>query len=129
MLKSLSSRKLPAQQSPLQPNFDWQRLNQLADEDPGFAIELLAMFLKDTESSLRGLERAIAIQSLQAIADTAHTIRGASANVGAISVSTVAIQLEEAAGSGDMTEVTRLLHLLHEQCNKLRAELSAKQIA
>lgn len=120
MLKSLSS---------IQTNFDWQRLNQLADEDPDFAVELLSMFLKDTESSLLLLERAISAQSFQSIEDVSHAIRGASANVGAIAISEVAVQLEEAACCKDIRAVNRLLQLLYEQCTQLRAELSTKQMA
>ena len=117
MLKSLSS---------IQPGFDWQRLDQLAGEDADFAVELLAMFLKDAESSLSILERSISTGSLQAIEDTAHTLRGSSANVGAIALSTMAMQLEEAARSGEMTKACSLLQQLCDRRKMLQAELSTR---
>ena len=117
MLKSLSS---------IQPDFDWQRLNQLAGEDAGFAVELLAMFLKDCESSLATLNRAVTARSLQAIEETAHALRGASANVGAIAMSTTAVQLEEEARNGELSEADSLLQLLDDQRKLLQAELQAK---
>ena len=117
MLKSLSS---------IQPDFDWQRLNQLAGEDPDFAIELLAMFLKDAEGSLVGLEQAVEQRSLQAIEDVAHALRGASANVGASAMSALAVQLEDIAHCGKINQVQGLLQLLYDHCKMLRAELTAR---
>lgn len=85
------------------PDFDWQRLKQLADEDTDFEAELLALFLQDAERSLKDLERAIASRRLQAIEDIAHSLRGASANVGASALALVASQLEQVARSGQLT--------------------------
>ncbi len=82
MLKGLPS---------VQPDFDWQRLDQLADEDPDFAAELLAMFLQDAEESLTNLDQAVERRSLQTIGDIAHALRGASANVGAGAISAIAM--------------------------------------
>lgn len=112
--------------SSVQPAFDWQRLNQLAGEDTDFAVELLAMFLKDAESSLAVLDRAISMRSLQDVEDTAHTLRGSSANVGAIALSTIAMQLEETARDGDTAKAHSLLQLLDEHCQILQAELTAQ---
>lgn len=68
---------------PTTPDFDWQQLRQLADEDTDFEAELLEMFLQDAERSLRDLDLAIASRRIQAIEDIAHSLHGASANVGA----------------------------------------------
>ena len=115
MLKSLSS---------IQLGFDWQRLNQLAGEDPDFATELLAMFLQDAEESLARLDRAIEQRSLQAVEDLAHTLKGASANVGAGAILAVATQLEDTARCGEIGKARALLGLLGEHCEALRAELA-----
>ena len=117
MLKGLSS---------IQPDFDWQRLNQLADEDPDFATELLAMFLKDAESSLAKIDRAVEQRSHQIVEDVAHALRGASANVGANTMAAVAMRLEDIAGCAELSEAQGLLQLLYDQCKMLRTEITDK---
>lgn len=116
MLKSLSS---------VQPGFDWEQLNQLAGEDRGFAIELLAMFLKDTERHLAALDRAVANHSLQEVEDVAHTLKGASANVGAITMSELATQMEKAACAEDISKVSCLRRLFAFQYELLHSELAS----
>ena len=110
----------------IQPGFDWQRLHQLADEDPDFATELLAIFLKDAGESLARLDQAIEQRSLQAVEDLAHRLRGASANVGASEMSAVAMKLEDTARCGETSKARELLRLLYEHCKALRSELTAR---
>ncbi len=105
------------------PDFDWQQLKQLAGEDAAFEAELLEMFLKDAEISLRELELAIASHSLQTIEDIAHSLRGASANVGACALALVARQLEHSARSGYLTDAQGLLQQLHMHCQRIRIHL------
>ena len=96
--------------------FDWQQLSQLAGEDREFEAELMAIFLQDAEHSLKQLEQAIASQSMQTIEEVAHSLRGASANVGAIALSAVALQLELNARGGDITGAHTLLKQLNQHC-------------
>ncbi len=105
------------------PDFDWQQLKQLAGEDTDFEYELLEMFLKDAETSLRDLELAIARRSSQTIEEIAHSLRGASANVGACALALVARQLEHSARSGHLTEAHSLLQQLHNHCHRIRLHL------
>ena len=115
MLKSLS---------PIQPDFDWYRLHQLADNDRGFAVELLSMFLKDTERHLSTLKQAASTHSFKTIEDTAHAIKGASANVGATAMSQVAKQIEEAARLEEISQINQLLRSLKSHYQLVRTELA-----
>ncbi len=114
-----------------QPDFNWQQLRQLAGEDADFEAELLAIFLSDVESSLRQLEGAIAAQNIQNIVDIAHSLRGASINVGATALAQVAQQLEQIAGSGTgsgrVTGAQALLQALHSHCQSLRVQSQIRQ--
>ena len=112
-----------SQQTMLPAEFDWQQLRQLAGGDPEFEKELLTMFLDDAEASLRQLESAIASKSTTAIEDIGHSLRGASANVGASAMAAVARQLEQAAQKGKMTSASKLLQQLDTHCKKIRAQL------
>jgi HPt (histidine-containing phosphotransfer) domain-containing protein len=107
------------------PDFDWQQLKQLAGEDTAFEAELLEMFLKDAEISLRDLELAIASRSCQSIEEIAHSLRGASANVGACALALVAHQLEHSARRGHLSEAYSLLQQLHTHCQSIRIHLKS----
>lgn len=116
---------------PATPDFDWQQLRQLAGEDTDFEAELIEMFLQDAERSLRDLERAIAHRNLQAVEDIAHSLRGASANVGASALALVASQLEQIARNGQLTggltdthsEMQGLLQRIYAHCQRIRIHL------
>ncbi len=87
-----------------QLDFDWQQLRQLAGGDAGFELEPMAIFLEDTEESLKQLEQAIAAQNIPAIIDLAHTVRGSSANVGARALARAARKLEQVTHSSQLSD-------------------------
>ena len=111
--------------TPTSSDFDWHQLNQLAGEDPDFAIELLTIFLKDAQNSLASLEDAIAHQSTQAIEEAAHALRGASANVGANAIAQIAQQIELSARSGSVAQARERLQKLRDRIQTLRAKTIA----
>ena len=116
-----------AHYKPTTPDFDWQQLRQLAGEDADFETELLEMFVQDAERSLRELERAIASRHLQAVEDTAHSLHGASANVGACALASAASQLEQMARSGQLTrtltDTQGLLQQMRGHCQSIQTHL------
>lgn len=110
-------------QSASSVDFDWQQLRQLAGEDANFETELLTMFLHEAEKSLYQLEQAIAAQSVQAVENIAHSLRGASANVGAIAFAAVAFQLEQTARRGEIQGAHMLLQQLYQHYRRIRQHL------
>ena len=106
--------------------FDWQQLKQLAGEDAAFENELLQMFLQDARSSLEKLEKAIATRRIQAVEDTAHSLRGASANVGALALAATARRLEELARSGQLDEAKALLQVMNSHCERIQISLRSR---
>ena len=110
-------------QTSIQPDFDWQQLRQLAGEDADFETELLTMFLADADDSLQQLGAAIASEDIQATEDLAHSLRGASANVGAIALAQVASQIENLARNGEVTGTAELLGQLHYYCQNIQLQL------
>jgi HPt (histidine-containing phosphotransfer) domain-containing protein len=81
---------------------DWEHLQQIADYNPDFELELLQLFLVDSHTHLQDLEMAIAQQDIPSIEQAAHHLKGASASVGAESIRSLATQLEEQARAGHM---------------------------
>lgn len=76
-------------------DFDWIQLEQLAGGDKAFQKELLVLFLQDTQERIRQLGSEIAAKDAAAAEASAHYIKGASLNVGAATLATLAGQIEE----------------------------------
>ena len=106
--------------------FDWQQLKQLAGEDTAFEVELLEMFVSDARSSLEALKKAIAAFDVQAVENTAHALRGASANVGASALALSARQLEAIARSGHLTDADALLQVMGRHCESIQRHLRSR---
>ncbi|ESA32670.1 hpt domain-containing protein [Leptolyngbya sp. Heron Island J] len=103
-------------------NFDQEQLEQLAGGDKVFEKELLQMFVGDTENSLQQLATAINTDNQSAVQEVAHYIKGASANVGAVAMSSVAAQLETMAKTGNLgaaAQYLRQLQVLHQDVRRL----------
>ncbi|MBD2515368.1 response regulator [Nostoc sp. FACHB-973] len=76
---------------------DWERLHQLSENNPEFEIELLEIFVEDTQPRLDIIKMAIAAQDFEQIAREAHQIKGASANMGITTMHLAAENLEQLA--------------------------------
>ena len=106
------------------PNeFDWQQLRQLSGDDKEFEAELLAIFLDDARSSLRLLEGAIISKNVETIESVAHSLRGASANVGASAIANIAFELEHAAQAGETPNALKLVEQIDSYCQKIQVRL------
>lgn len=74
---------------------DLDHLNEISDNDPEFRDELISVYLSDTERLLGELSKAVESSRLDEIVAIAHSVRGASANVGAPLVEGAAFLLEQ----------------------------------
>lgn len=108
-------------------SFDWNQLHQLAGGDKDFEVELLDMFINDAESSVMQLSEAISTSNLAVVEDIAHYIKGASANVGALALSSVAAQLELQAKRGQLVQAPKLLGQLQRCCQDVRQAVMARR--
>jgi PAS domain S-box-containing protein len=84
-------------------------------QDRDLADEVIQVFLKDAPTKISGLEQAVALGETDTAKRLAHTLKGASANVGANALNRIARAAEEAAASGELEEVGRLLKPLQEE--------------
>jgi HPt (histidine-containing phosphotransfer) domain-containing protein len=88
-------------------------------------IELLELFVETTASNLDRLQSGLVAGDSGAVSEAAHTIKGASANLGLMEIAESAKGIEERArqnnleGAGDAAEIIR------GACEQLVAELSA----
>ncbi len=93
--------------------FDWSRLNHLSDdtEDEYTDIvgEILQMFLAETPLRIESANEALSSGNLEEVQRSAHSLRGASANLGADRLAELCGILEDFAGTGDTGEADRVL--------------------
>ena len=77
-------------------------LRSLDDGDGAVLGEIVEQFLTQTEGSRAEIERAIADGDGPAVERCAHTLRGASANIGAVGLASVCAQMEQRGRAGEL---------------------------
>ena len=100
----MSSQMLSVPPHALPPAIDAARLEEATGGDAEFCAELLDTFLEDATVRVEALALAIAEQRISTIIAESHTIKGASANVGADRMRDLASRIEAAARRGDSSQ-------------------------
>lgn len=103
------------------PIFDTEDLMGRIGHDEELACELMAMYLQDMPQLLDDLSQAVDSKNFEKIAITAHSIKGASANMGAPQVKEWAFCLEMAGKAGEAKD----LELLFFELNRSYSMFSA----
>ena len=104
-----SSLEVLADQDRVNPPIDWEHLHQMSDSSYEFELELLTIFVEDTQVHLKAVKTAIAESNFWEIEQAAHHIKGASANVGAKTMQVAAAQIEQQARQQKLEGSTQLL--------------------
>ncbi len=99
---------------------DWHQLDALCDGDEAFTLELLNLYTADTASQLPRLRAAIASADASALAQIAHYLKGASANIGATVLQSLAKQLETNGREGNLSGASSTYERFVEQFEQLR---------
>jgi PAS domain S-box-containing protein len=123
-----SANAAKSQRPPPGPR-DAQTLRELAElrppTDPPLVKELALVFLAQAPRTHRALEEAVEQGQLATAAALAHTLRGSSVTLGALTLSGWLEEIEQAAGEGDRAAVwgqlPRLRALFAEACAALQA--------
>jgi two-component system sensor histidine kinase/response regulator len=95
---------------------DWTALLESLDGDEGFARELVEAFVGTGDRELAAIAAAQCAGDDATMRESAHTLKGASANLRASAAIKAADQLEIAAGSGHSAQIPAL-------ANNLRIEI------
>lgn len=91
--------------------------------DANLAKLIVEQFLMDSESQLNELSDFITEGDLGMIRQRAHSVKGASANVGGEQFREIAQAIEVAASAQNLERTRQLLPLLNESYDELRREL------
>ncbi len=101
-----------------------ENLQSLADEtDPDFMIDLLQYYLQFAPKTLTGLEHAHALSDAQQLADLAHTLKGASSNIGAWEMTDLCKALEKHGRNQQLQEAGKLMPLLRQAFGNVKSEI------
>jgi len=92
------------------------------------AGELLGMLLKDLEAYRDKLQRALAEEKLETIAELAHTLAGGAAHCGALALNASAKALEDSAINGHSGQVPVHLDQMYREMERLSKSVESAQV-
>jgi HPt (histidine-containing phosphotransfer) domain-containing protein len=107
-------------------DIDWEQLHQISEDDPEFELELLTMLAEDVKVHIDELRQAVACRDMLAIGHEAHYIKGASANVGIISITAAAKKIEALATNQLLPDIIPIIEQMSIDLRHLETYLATK---
>jgi histidine phosphotransfer protein HptB len=114
------------ERGPEPPVVDWAALLESLDGDEGFARELVEAFIGTGDRELAAIAAALCTGDGARMRESAHTLKGASANLRAIAAITAAEELEEAVGGRESAQIPALAAKLKSEIERSIAYLRSK---
>jgi histidine phosphotransfer protein HptB len=102
-----------------------EHLRQLSEGDTEFELELLQVFVEDTQSHLDAAISAIAANDYKTLEREVHQIKGASGNVGAEAMQALALVLEQQAQKEELINPSDFIVQLKEYLNQVKAFMAS----
>jgi HPt (histidine-containing phosphotransfer) domain-containing protein len=111
------------------PILDQEAIDNLRALDPDggdtFLREIIGIFIEDTPLRIAEIDQSLAAGDTATFVRAAHTIKGASANVGAAALRAVAEQLEHRAKKDGLVDVTALVAEIKTEFASAKTALTA----
>jgi two-component system, sensor histidine kinase and response regulator len=108
-----------------EPAIDLAATLERLDGDRGLFDELVEVFRSECPKVMGEIRRALVVQDKERMERAAHTLKGSSANVGAIAVSQAAAEIENLAGAGNLSAVAEQFAVLQNEIERLFAEMDS----
>ncbi|GAB4841195.1 peroxiredoxin type-2 [Ancistrocladus abbreviatus] len=112
----------------------FNQLQKLADESrPKFVVEVVSLFLEDSEKLLNNLTKAIEqpVVNFKQVADYAHQFKGSSSSIGAQRIKNICISFKNYSETENLEGCLRCLHQVKQEFalfkNKLETLFSLEQ--
>lgn len=102
--------------------FDKEQALRVTGDDRSLVQELLQLFYEDYEQMLLQLRSAADENRTEEFTRTAHSLKGALANIGGMQASEQAAYLEKNGAGAERAEVLKLIDDLEEAINRFVAE-------
>ncbi len=100
------------------------RLQEICCGDKEFERELIEVFLSDSLERIQTMESALNEKNVEVFRIQAHSIKGASANAGAETMTSIARSMEKAETDGEDHEVQQLLKEMKQEYENVRRFLT-----
>jgi HPt (histidine-containing phosphotransfer) domain-containing protein len=107
-------------------DIDWEQLHQVSEDDPEFELELLTMLAEDVKIHIDDLRQAVIDGDALTIAIEAHYIKGASANVGVISITAAAKQIEALARQQQLDDTAAIVEKMATDLSSLETYIATR---
>tara|TARA_R110002094_G_scaffold149605_1_gene138197 strand:+ start:123 stop:482 length:360 start_codon:yes stop_codon:yes gene_type:complete len=98
-------------------------LRELSPDDDSFIIEIIDIFLEDTPKRIAELESSLASQDAEVFERAAHSIKGSSANLGAMPLRGIAEKIEHHARNEGIGGTEEMLAELKARFAEAKVEL------
>jgi two-component system, sensor histidine kinase and response regulator len=105
---------------------DWEALLESLDGDQEFARDLADAFIGTGDRELAAIAAALGSGDTAALRESAHALKGASANLRGSAATSAATQLEAAARSGKSAQIPALAENLTSEVRRMTAYLRSK---
>ncbi len=99
---------------------DLERLSRTTGGDLEVELELLRIFVEQTDEKLRSVEAALAAGNYKQIREDAHAIKGSSANVGADGLRELAASLEGRMKNGEHARAEAMVAEVFDEFARVR---------
>jgi CheY-like chemotaxis protein len=116
----------PGAPVPPQYSIDWDALLDSIDGDAGFARDLTGAFIDVADRELARIAAALNAGDAAVLRESAHTLKGASANLRASAITSAAALLESAASLGDSPRFPQLVQTLTIEVTRTIAYLRSR---
>ena len=103
--------------------FDRAGLLDRVGGDEALLQTIVDLFLEDAPRQIEALKEAHKKKDAPEVRRQAHTLKGASGNIGAVVMHRVAFQIESAGESGDLAKTDSLIRTIEEEFEKLKRTL------
>jgi CheY-like chemotaxis protein/HPt (histidine-containing phosphotransfer) domain-containing protein len=123
-VKMVSSEKVREAGTPV----DLNRLLDASGGDRNFCQELIELFFSDSEKRMLALEESMAKGSVEEVRAQAHSLKGASANLGAGGLSKIFAEIENKAAEGQMDQCAGLVYRAKEELERVKSFLSSRKL-
>ena len=104
--------------------FDWDGLLDRLMGDEDLATEIIGDFLKQIPDYVIAVKNALKNKDLPLVQREAHIIKGASGNIGALTLQEIAEQIEVAGEAKDLDKAESLVARLDKQLEILKNKLT-----
>jgi len=105
-----------------------EELKELVDDDPDFFIELLEDYMNNSEENLKAIRYAIQAKDTITVVKTAHILKGASSNIGAVNMTELSKQLEHLGREEILEGAVELIDRLDVELVEVKSELEKETV-